>query len=68
MAGFEVVDEPPPRAQVPAADLQHPVLRPQTVLYEAVELQAQQRQPPLLRTASDGPLRAACGVRLMTAR
>jgi hypothetical protein len=47
VAALQVVDEQPPGAQVPAADLQHPVLRLQPVPHQVVELHAPELRPPL---------------------
>ena len=54
--------EPAARAQVAAADLQHPVVGPQTMLLQVVELHLPQRKPPVVPLAPDGRLRAARGV------
>jgi hypothetical protein len=56
---FEVGDESPARPKVAAADLQHPVLRPQTVLDQIVELHLSQREPALVRAGANGGLDVA---------
>jgi hypothetical protein len=62
VAGLEVVDEQPPGPQVAAADLEQPVLRPQPVFHQVVELHPAEREPALVRPAAHRALGVAGGV------